>query len=61
MDDFREEEALGKAYDARLMARLLTYAKPFWRVILLCIMLLGFIAAVELARPYLLKVAIDDH
>lgn len=61
MDDFREEEALGKAYDARLMARLLTYAKPFWRVILLCIVLLGFIAAVDLARPYLLKVAIDDH
>jgi len=61
MDDFREEEALGKAYDARLMARLLTYAKPFWRIILLCIVLLGFIAAVDLARPYLLKVAIDDH
>ncbi|MHB9146601.1 MAG: ABC transporter ATP-binding protein [Symbiobacteriia bacterium] len=61
MQDFREEESLGKAYDARLMRRLLAYARPHWRVIVVCIALLGVISAVDLARPYLLKVAIDDH
>jgi ATP-binding cassette subfamily B protein len=25
-----EEEALGKAYDARLMRRLLAYLRPYW-------------------------------
>lgn len=61
MQDFREEESLGKAYDARLMRRLLTYARPHWRILLVCITLLGFISAIDLARPYILKVAIDDH
>ena len=26
-----EEEVLGKAYDARLMRRLLEYVRPYWR------------------------------
>jgi len=61
MEDFREEEVLGKAYDSRIMARLLTYARPYWRVIALCVLLLAGISLVDLLRPYLLKTAIDDH
>src|SRR5207237_6021595 len=35
MSTQHEEEALGKAYDSRLMRRLLRYMKPYrWRVIL---------------------------
>ena len=35
MSDFREEEALGKAYDSQLLGRLMTYlrdpgAQPDW-------------------------------
>ena len=26
-----DDEILGKAYDARLMRRLLTYLRPYWR------------------------------
>ena len=29
-----EEEVLGKAYDARLMRRLLVYLRPHWRAVL---------------------------
>ena len=29
MSDFREEEALGKAYDAQLLRRLMTYLRPY--------------------------------
>lgn len=61
MDHFQEEQTLGKAYDGRLMRRLLRYAKPYWALIALSIVLLLLIAATDLARPYLVKVAIDEH
>lgn len=61
MHNYHEEEVLGKGYDARLMKRLLQYAKPYWKIILVCITLLLFITAADLARPYLVKVAIDNY
>ncbi|NBG87906.1 ABC transporter ATP-binding protein [Isachenkonia alkalipeptolytica] len=61
MSNYHEEETLGKAYDSKLMARLLGYAKPYWKIIALCVLLLVFIAGVELARPYFIQVAIDEH
>ena len=61
MSNYHEEENLGKAYDSKLMGRLLSYAKPYWKIIALCIVLLIFIAGVELARPYFIQVAIDEH
>jgi ATP-binding cassette subfamily B protein len=55
-----EEEALGKAYDARLMRRLLRYLYPYrWRVIAAVLMLVAA-SAVELVGPWLTKLAIDD-
>jgi hypothetical protein len=33
-ENIHEEEILGKAYDARLMRRLLTYLRPYWFVTL---------------------------
>ncbi|TCS83215.1 ABC transporter ATP-binding protein [Tepidibacillus fermentans] len=59
--DFHEEETLGKAYDHKLLKRLLKYARPYWWMILSSIILLLLITAFELAQPYLIKVAIDDH
>lgn len=61
MDHFQEEQTLGKAYDGRLVRRLLKYAKPYTALIILCVVLLLVIAVTDLARPYLVKVAIDDH
>jgi len=57
----QEEQTLGKAYDSALMRRLLKYAKPYWVWILCCIFLLLVVAAIDLATPYVIKVAIDDH
>ncbi len=59
--NFHDEEILGKAYDAKLMRRLLVYAKPFIGWIVLSIILLLAITGIQLLRPYLLKIAIDDH
>ena len=55
-----EEELLGKAYDARLMKRLLKYLRPYkWQVIGAIVVTL-FISLLGPLRPYLIKVAIDD-
>ncbi|MFQ5889102.1 MAG: ABC transporter ATP-binding protein [Gemmatimonadota bacterium] len=54
-----EEEALGKAYDARLMRRLLAYLRPYrWHVVAAIVMLIAA-SAVELVGPWLTKIAID--
>jgi ATP-binding cassette subfamily B protein len=56
-----EEEVLGKAYDSRLMARLLKYLRPYsWQVAiaLLSILLKSF---ADVLGPYLTKVAIDRY
>ncbi|HKY20740.1 MAG TPA: ABC transporter ATP-binding protein [Vicinamibacterales bacterium] len=58
---FHEEEVLGKAYDARLMGRLLTYLRPHkWYVAGALLALVGD-AVAQLAPPYLVKVAIDQY
>ena len=58
--DFHEEEALGKAYDSRLMKRLLEYLRPYrWRVVVAVLMLI-MASGLELVGPYLTAVAIDE-
>lgn len=55
----REEEALGKAYDARLMRRLLAYLRPYrWQVVGAVAMLIAA-SALELVGPWLTKIALD--
>jgi ATP-binding cassette subfamily B protein len=58
--DFHEEEALGKAYDARLMRRLLRYLKPYRAKVALAVLMLILASGLELVGPYLTAVAIDD-
>ena len=57
----QEEEVLGKAYDARLMRRLLRYLLPYWPQVLLALTAIVGASMLQLAQPYLMKVAIDDH
>lgn len=63
MSDYQhpDDEILGKAYDARLMRRLLTYLRPYWRQVLLAVCAIAVGAGAALAQPYLVKVAIDQH
>lgn len=57
---FHEEGSLGKAYDARLLARLWPFVKPH-RGLLLGSLALGFvIAALSLLRPYVMRGALDE-
>ncbi|MGB5966644.1 MAG: hypothetical protein WBG65_14070, partial [Sulfurimonadaceae bacterium] len=57
--DFHEEEALGRAYDARLMRRLLRYLKPYRLKVALAVLMLIAASGLDLVGPYLTAVAID--
>ncbi len=56
----QDEEALGKAYDARLMGRLLRYLAPHWWLVVLAVLVLVLASALEIIGPWLTKVALDD-
>jgi ATP-binding cassette subfamily B protein len=56
----REDEALGKAYDGRLMRRLLSYLDPYrWQTAGAVVMLIAA-SGLDLVGPILTKVAIDQ-
>lgn len=61
MEKDLHDEIMGKAYDSRLMKRLLKYARPYWKHLLLALILLVSLTGLELLNPYILKVAIDDY
>jgi ATP-binding cassette, subfamily B, multidrug efflux pump len=54
-----EEEVLGKAYDARLMRRLLRYVRPYSGRVAVAVLLLLCMAALELVGPWLTQIALD--
>jgi ATP-binding cassette subfamily B multidrug efflux pump len=56
-----DDEVVGKAYDARLMARLWGVTRPHGRIVLVSVLLFPLVTALELLQPYLIKLAIDDH
>src|SRR5256712_1832942 len=56
-----DDEILGKAYGAGLMRRLLQYLRPYWRSVLVAFVVIIVGAAVSLAQPYLMKIAIDRY
>lgn len=60
-DFFQDDEVIGKAYDSRLMKRLLKYVRPYRGYIILAIFLNIVTAALEPIRPYLTKIAVDDY
>jgi ATP-binding cassette subfamily B multidrug efflux pump len=60
-ETFHEEEILGKAYDARLMRRLLTYLRPYWLVTLLALGAILLYGILQAAPPYFLKLLVDRY
>ena len=61
MSNAHEEEALGKAYDSRLMRRLMEYMRPYkWRVFLALALTLA-VTPLELAPPLLFQKAVDRY
>ena len=57
----QEEEVLGKAYDARLMKRLLTYLHSYRWQVAVALVAIVLKAGADVLGPYLTKVAIDKY
>ena len=55
-----EEEILGKAYDARIMSRLLGFLRPYTHSIAIAFALMCVVASTTMAAPYLLGAAVDN-
>jgi ATP-binding cassette, subfamily B, multidrug efflux pump len=57
----QEEEVLGKAYDSRLMKRLLGYLRPYkWQVVIALVSII-LKAGADVMGPFLTKTAIDKY
>lgn len=58
---YMEEGQLGKPYNVRLLRRLLPFARPFTGTIVWTLLLTLAVTVLDLAPPYLFKVAIDRY
>jgi ATP-binding cassette subfamily B protein len=56
-----EEEVLGKAYDSRLMRRLLTYMRPYKKQVAVALLFMLGSSLVQILGPLLTKLTIDRY
>ena len=61
MSDFREEEALGKAYDSQLLKRLMTYLRPYKWSVVFAVVLTLLVGPLEVVGPYLFGYSVDKY
>ena len=59
--DHREEEVLGKAYDGRLMRRLLQYLLPYRSTVIVASAAMICHSMLQVVGPFLTKVAVDRY
>jgi ATP-binding cassette subfamily B multidrug efflux pump len=57
----QDDEIVGKAYDAVLMRRLMGYLRPYWVWVLVALAAIISASVLQLAQPYLMKLAIDRY
>jgi ATP-binding cassette subfamily B multidrug efflux pump len=60
-DSYFEDDVLGKAYDARLVRRLLRYLQPQLPRVTIAVLVLLTVSVLDLAGPLLTKTAIDRY
>lgn len=60
-DTHFEEQQIEKSFDLAIFKRLANFTKPYVKLLILSGVLLLFVTAVDLIRPYLIKIVIDDH
>jgi len=57
----QEEEIIGKAYDSRLMRRLIEYLRPYWRMTLFALVTTLLYGMLQAVPAYLMKVEVDRY
>jgi ATP-binding cassette, subfamily B, multidrug efflux pump len=61
MDSFYEKELTGRSFDRQTASRLFGFIRPYRHLLALTIFLLLLTAGLQVAGPYLIKLAIDDY
>ncbi|HJT89703.1 MAG TPA: ABC transporter ATP-binding protein [Bryobacteraceae bacterium] len=56
-----DEEILGKAYDSRLMRRLVRYMRPYWKLVALSLVFLMVQSGLQVLGPLLTKITVDKY
>ena len=57
---FQEDDILGRGYDSRIAARLWTYIRPYWVLLITSLVMLLAISATDLIGPIITAYAIDN-
>jgi ATP-binding cassette subfamily B multidrug efflux pump len=57
----QDDDVVGKAYDSRLMGRLLTYLRPYKLQAAISLVAILLKAGLDVIGPYLTKVAVDRY
>ena len=60
-NDIYEEKKIEKSFDMVLLKRLSKYTKKFLPILILSAILLIAVTGIDLLKPYIIKVVIDDH
>lgn len=56
-----EEHDIEKSFDLKIMKKLSSFTKPYLKYLILCAVLLLMVTMVDLVKPYLIKLVIDDY
>jgi len=59
--DYHQEKKLKDAKDTQLLRKMLLFAKPYWKPIVISILLGALISVTALIQPLLVQTAIDDR
>jgi ATP-binding cassette subfamily B multidrug efflux pump len=57
---YHEEDEIGKTYDLRIARRLARYLRPYWKLVLVALVLTLITNILISTQPYFTKVAVDD-
>lgn len=60
MENFQQEDTIVKEYDSKLMKRLIRFAKPYMKYIVLVIIIMLAVTFLDISRTFILKNTIDD-
>ena len=59
--DIHQEKKIENAKDTQLLKKMLLFAKPYWKTIVISILLAALIVVSTLVQPLLIQTAIDDR
>jgi len=58
-DSSHDDEVIGKAFDLRLMRRLVRFLSPYRKLFSVCVVLILVLTGIQTGLPYISKIAID--